>query len=71
MSKHIPPKGAEIDLWILYSHESSGTYIEGIFTHRVQAEAMKRYLMEEDGSGRKHVTYAIYERTTQPHGEGQ
>lgn len=68
--KHIPPKGAEIDLWMVYSHASSGVYIEGIFTHKVQAEAYLRYMQEDDGSGR-HVTYTIVERTTQPHGEGQ
>lgn len=68
--KHIPPKGAEIDLWILYSHSSDGRFVEGVFTHKVQAEAMKRYLMEDDGSGR-HVTYTIIEHTTRPHGEGQ
>lgn len=68
--KHIPPKGAEIDLWVLYSNSSDGKFIEGIYTHKVQAEAMKRYLEEPDGGGR-YVRYSITERTTQPHGEGQ
>lgn len=66
--KHIPPRNAEIDLWILYSHSSDGLFVEGIFTHKVQAEAMKRYY-EEDAP--LNTRYSLMERTTQPHGEGQ
>lgn len=66
--KHIPPKGAEIDLWVLYSNSSDGKFIEGIYTHKVQAEAqMREFKAEAMGN----ATFHIVERTTQPHGEGQ
>lgn len=64
--KHIPPKNAEIDLYIVYSADGNGRYIEGVFTHKPQAEAYMRYLQED--SRDRHW---IGERTTQPHGEGQ
>lgn len=68
MTTHIPPKGAEIDIWTLYSYSSSGTFIEGVFTHKVQAEAaMRAFKAECQGN----ATFQLIERRTQPHGEGQ
>lgn len=64
--KHIPPANAEIDLYFVYSQDGLGRYIEGVFTHKVQAESYMRYL-QEDSTAR----YWVSERTTQPHGEGQ
>lgn len=66
--KYVPPNGAEIYLWIVYSHSSDGTFIEGIFTHKVQAEAFVR---ESSAETCGNATFRIVERTTQPHGEGQ
>lgn len=64
--KHIPPRNAEIDLFIVYSEDGRGRYIEGVFTHKVQAEAYMRHLQEDSDDH-----HWIGERTTQPHGEGQ
>lgn len=66
--KFIPPNDAEIDLWMLYSRDTTGTYVEGVFTHKVQAEAAMRWHKEND---RNNSTHWIVERTTQPHGESQ
>lgn len=68
---HIPPKGATVNLWIVYSHDSDGTFLEGIYTHSVQAEAAKRELEQQPQPRGYHIRYSIVERTTQPHGEGQ
>lgn len=66
--KYIPPKDAEIDLWLVYSSCDTGTYIEGAFTHKVQAEAHIRQCKDADRCNSK---YWLRELTTQPHGEGQ
>ena len=64
---HIPPKGAEIRLWILYSHDSDGTFIEGIYTHEVQAESDLRILKARPQQRGYHTRYSLVERTTVPH----
>lgn len=66
--KHLPPNGAEIDLWLVYSSDPTGTYIEGAFTHKVQAEAFMRWCTENSAINTRHW---LRELTTQPHGDGQ
>lgn len=58
-----PPKDAEIQLWMLYSTDGNGTFIEGVFTNKTQAEAAMRALKEDSPIAR----YNIVERTTWPH----
>jgi hypothetical protein len=65
---HIPPKGAQVDLWMLYSYSTAGTFIEDIFTHKTQAEAALREFRAEC---QNNATFRLVERRTQPHGEGQ
>lgn len=66
--KFIPPKDAEIDLYVVYCQNAKGTFIEGAFTHKVQAEAFMRWCQEVDRNNSRHW---IREPTTQPHGAGQ
>lgn len=64
--KHTPPKGATINLWLLYSTSTDGTYLEDVFTHKVQAETALRWYEEHE---RGDARYYIRERTTHAHGE--
>lgn len=66
--KIIPPKNGTVDVWLVYSQDDTGAYIEGAFTHKVQAEAYMRWCKE---THRNYNRYWIRELTTHPHGEGQ
>lgn len=59
-----PPPGAQIRLWLLYSSCDTGTYIEGAFTNKVQAEAAMRWHIEND---RNNSSHWIRELTTEEH----
>lgn len=62
--KFYPPKDAEITVWLLYSSCNTGTYIDGAFTNKTQAEAALRWHVEADRSNSRHW---LREITTQPH----
>ena len=63
MNPHLP-KGAIIDLWLVYSSCATGTNIEGTFTSNPQAEAHMSQCEKDD---RNNSKFWIRELTTKPH----
>lgn len=61
---HYPPPGAEIDLYLVYSRCAKGTFIDGAFTNKTQAESAMRIFKDWD---RNNSEFWIRELRTQPH----
>ena len=59
-----PPKDAEITIWLLYSRCDAGTFIEGAFTNKTQAESMLRW---HEANDRNNSAHWLREIVTQAH----
>lgn len=59
-----PPKDAEITVWLVYSSCDTGTFIEGAYTNKVQAEAFLRWCVENDRNNSRHWIRMLI---TEPH----
>lgn len=53
-----------ITIWLIYSSCATGTYIEGAYTSKIQAESDLRKIKEMD---RNNSSFWIRELQTQPH----
>ncbi len=62
MANYLLP-GTQLYVYILRSITPNGTFIEGVYTNKTQAEAVQRALQQEDTS----CCVAILERVTEPH----
>lgn len=63
MTLIIPPC-TTLTVWLIYSQDNTGIYIEGAFTSKPQAEAALR---RHESVGHLGMTHWIQELQTEPH----